>query len=205
MGVAVVDHTLESGRYIVHGVTNPGDVLDAMAQLGIQGSAEQVGRATASAEGTVSSLYGMAGPVRSLGRRIVSGTDEAAEAAGRTSAAAAGETMESEATAPSWRRYEERYGGRQTPMETTFEGRTVRVRLDKPPSNAQIIDFKDYNWSNPRYLEPFIRDRVIEDFTQQIRKYRTIRPNVHLQFSKDPPDWVVEAIKRAGGTYSVSP
>jgi hypothetical protein len=45
----------------------------------------------------------------------------------------------------------------------------------------------------------------IEDFTQQVRKYRTIRPNVHLQFSKDPPDWVVEAIKRAGGTYNVSP
>jgi len=93
MGGAIVDHTLESGRYLVHGVTNPGDVLDAMAQLGIKGSAEQLGRATASAEGTVTSLYGMAGPVRSLGRRIVSGTDDAAEAAGRTSAGAAGETI----------------------------------------------------------------------------------------------------------------
>jgi hypothetical protein len=93
MGTAVVDHTLESGRYLVHGVTNPGDVLDAMAQLGIQGSAEQIGRATASAEGTVTALYSMAGPIRSLGRRIVSEADEAAEAAGRTSAAATGETI----------------------------------------------------------------------------------------------------------------
>ncbi len=90
-------------------------------------------------------------------------------------------------------------------METTFEGRTIRVRLDKPPSDAQIVDFKDFDWSNPSYQKPFIMTRVVEDFTVQIQKYRTIRTNVHLQFSKDPPAWVAEAIRRAGGTYSVAP
>jgi len=90
-------------------------------------------------------------------------------------------------------------------METTFEGRAIKVRLDKPPSDAQVIDFKDFDWSNPSYQKPFIIDRVVDDFTVQIRKYRTIRPNVHLQFSQNPPPWVVDAIRRAGGTYSVAP
>ncbi len=108
-------------------------------------------------------------------------------------------------SAPAWKQYEQRYGGRQTPMETTFEGRTVKVRLDKPPSDAQVVDFKDFDWSNPSYEKPFIMKRVIEDFTMQIQKYKTIRPSVHLQFSRNPPSWVVDAIRRAGGTYSVAP
>jgi len=99
MGRAIVDHTVESGRLLAYGATHPGDVLDAMAQLGIQGTAQQLGRATVSAEGTVSSLYGMVGGIRSLGQRIASETDEAAEAAGRTSSAAAGETIGPKTTA----------------------------------------------------------------------------------------------------------
>jgi hypothetical protein len=90
-------------------------------------------------------------------------------------------------------------------METTFRGNTIKVRLDKPPSDAQIVDFKDFDWSNPSYQKPFVMKRVVEDFAVQIQKYKTIRPNVHLQFSRNPPSWVVDAIRRAGGTYSVAP
>jgi hypothetical protein len=90
MGSAAVQHTVESGRFLVYGVSHPGDVLDAMAQLGIQGSAEQLGRSTAAAEGTVSSLYGMAGPVRSIGRRLFSEADEAAAGTSAEAARSAG-------------------------------------------------------------------------------------------------------------------
>ncbi|MGD2093340.1 MAG: hypothetical protein PVH61_44680 [Candidatus Aminicenantes bacterium] len=104
---------------------------------------------------------------------------------------------------PSWKIYERKFGGIQTPMETTFEGKIIKVRLDKPPIGSKIIDFKDYNWNKSAYTKPFIRKRVIEEFSSQIKKYKTIRPDVHLQFSQQPPSWVVEAIKEAGGTYSV--
>jgi hypothetical protein len=106
---------------------------------------------------------------------------------------------------PRWKAYEQKHGGRQTPMETTFEGRKIRVRLDKPPTDSQIVDYKDYNWSNPSYQERFVQERVAEGFEVQIAKYKTIRPNVHLQFSQEPPNWVIQAIQRAGGTYSVVP
>ena len=106
---------------------------------------------------------------------------------------------------PAWRLYEQRYGGQQTPMTTTFDGEDVNVRLDAPPSDSQIVDFKDYNWSNPAYEMPFIQGRVIESFQNQIELYQTIRPNVVLQFSQQPPQWAVNAIEQAGGSYSVKP
>ena len=81
----------------------------------------------------------------------------------------------------------------------------MTIRLDKTPTNAQIIDFKDYNWSNSRYQELFIQQRVVNKFQTQIQKYQTVRPGVHLQFSQEPPLWVVQAIEQAGGTYSVKP
>lgn len=119
---------------------------------------------------------------------------------GQAPSSAAAESAEN---IPSWKQYEMRHGGQQTIVRTTFEGREVTVRLDKPPSGSQIIDFKDYNWNNPTYQKPFIQQKVINDFQTQIRKYQTIQPNVHLQFSQEPPSWVVNAIKEAGGTYSV--
>jgi LysM repeat protein len=124
MSSAAVDHAVESGRLLAHGVTHPGDVLDAMAQLGIKGSAEQLGRATVSAEGTVSSLYGMVGGIRSLGQRIASETDEAAEAAGRTSSAAAGETIGTKASTTA---REIRLGDGDVIYKVDELGRTVEV------------------------------------------------------------------------------
>ena len=107
---------------------------------------------------------------------------------------------------PRWKVYELRFGGKQAPMETTFDGKSVRVRLDKPPAESQIIDFKDYDWSNPRYESKFFKNVVIpRDFSQQIAKYKTIRPNVHLQFSHEPPSWVADIVQNAGATYSVVP
>jgi hypothetical protein len=113
------------------------------------------------------------------------------------------ETAESEV--PAWKQYEQRHGGQQTPMRTTFQGEEVDVRLDKPPTDSQIIDFKAYDWSNPSYQESFIQQKVIKDFQTQIAKYQTIRPNVHLQFSQQPPAWAIRAIQEAGATYSVKP
>lgn len=101
------------------------------------------------------------------------------------------------AQTPKWKQYEMKYGGEQTTMNTTFNGQNVTVRLDKPPANSTIIDFKDYNWSNQSYQKTFIQQQVVEDFTTQIQKYQTIAPNVHLQFSQDPPTWVVDAINAA--------
>ena len=112
-------------------------------------------------------------------------------------------TYKVDANAPAWKQYEQRNGGQQTSMRTTFQGEEVGVRLDKPPNSSQIIDFKDYDWSNSSYQKPFIQQMVIEDFQTQIAKYQTIRPDVHLQFSQEPPAWAVQAIKDAGGTYSV--
>ena len=77
-------------------------------------------------------------------------------------------------------------------MTTTFQGKTIKVRLDKPPTDSTIVDFKDYNWSNSSYEKPFIQQMVSDDFANQIRKYKTIRPNVHLQFSQEPPEWAVQ-------------
>ncbi len=98
-----------------------------------------------------------------------------------------------------------RHGGQQTTMQTTFNGKQVTVRLDKPPGSSRVLDFKDYNWSNPSYKKPFIQNKVMNEFRSQIGKYKTIRPNVHFQFSQEPPSWVVNTISSAGGTYSVAP
>jgi hypothetical protein len=117
--------------------------------------------------------------------------------------------VDSEAVAtkktPKWKQYEMKHGGEQTTMKTTFEGKNVTVRLDKAPTDSSIIDFKDYDWSKSAYDTAFIQKKVITDFQTQISKYKTIKPNVHLQFSKDPPSWAVNAINEAGGTYSVKP
>ena len=90
-------------------------------------------------------------------------------------------------------------------METMFEGRRVRVRLDKPPTDTQIVDFKDYDWENGFYSECFGQECVQRDFTEQIQKYQTIRPSVHLQFSQEPPGWVEDLVESLGATYSVKP
>jgi RHS repeat-associated protein len=118
---------------------------------------------------------------------------------------AGGGALGGAARLPAWRKYELRFGGKQTPLKTTFKGKVVRVRLDKPPTGSRILDFKDYNWTNPSYQKPFIRQQVIEEFTEQIQKYRTISSEVHFQFSQQPPPWVIKAIEDAGGTYSVVP
>jgi len=34
------------------------------------------------------------------------------------------------------------------------------------------VDFRDYDWANPSYETPFLRERVIEDFMMQIQKYK---------------------------------
>jgi hypothetical protein len=108
-------------------------------------------------------------------------------------------------TVPAWKQYQQRFGGQETPLTTTFQGQTVKVRLDKPPTGSTIVDFKDYNWNNPSYSKPFIQQKVIRDFTTQVEKYKTIRPDVHIQFSQKPPSWATQAIQSAGGTYSVVP
>lgn len=90
-------------------------------------------------------------------------------------------------------------------MEIDDDGKPTRVRLDKPPTADTVVDFKDYDWSNPSYNKPFMRGKVIEEFVEQIRKYRKIRANVHLQFSAEPPAWIITEIERAGATYSVVP
>lgn len=118
---------------------------------------------------------------------------------------AANKPVAPDSKAPAWKQYEQRFGGQQTPMTTTFQGKTVSVRLDKSPTNSTIIDFKDYNWWKSSYQTPFIQEKVAENFAKQIAKYKTIRPNVHLQFSQEPPSWVVDVIRKAGGTYSVVP
>jgi RHS repeat-associated protein len=127
------------------------------------------------------------------------------EKAGRRITAAGANDVSPDTKAPDWKQYEQRFGGQQTPMTTTFQGKTVSVRLDKPPTTSTIIDFKNYNWGNSTYQNPFIKEKVSDSFAQQIAKYKTIRPNVHLQFSQEPPSWVVDVIKKAGGTYSVVP
>jgi len=111
--------------------------------------------------------------------------------------------LDNENVIPKWKRYEMKHGGQQTYMRTNFNGKQVTVCLDKPPGAKRIMEFKDYNWSNPRYKIPFIQQKVIQDFQKQILKYQTIRPEVHLQFSQKPPLWVTQAIKDVGGTYNV--
>ena len=108
-------------------------------------------------------------------------------------------------TQAGWRDYQRRHGGKQTPVETTYGGKRVKVRLDKPPTQSTVIELKDYDWSNPRYRDPYMQKWVTRDFTEQIRKYKTIRPNVHLQFSQDPPRWIEELIAQEGASYSVAP
>ncbi len=106
---------------------------------------------------------------------------------------------------PRWKEYEEKHGGEQTPMETTFEGTTIKVRLDRPPTDTKIVDFKDYNWGKGFYSECFGQDCVRRDFTDQIQKYQTIRPDVHIQFSQEPPTWVEDLLEQLGATFSVKP
>jgi uncharacterized protein RhaS with RHS repeats len=106
---------------------------------------------------------------------------------------------------PRWKLYEIQNGSQQTPTSTSVNGKSVNAILDNPPTDGRIVDFKDYNWSNPSYNKPFIQQRVTNEFQTQIQKYQTIAPNVNLQFSQQPPDWAVNAIQQAGGTYSVVP
>jgi hypothetical protein len=42
------------------------------------------------------------------------------------------------------------------------------------------VDFKHYNWEKASYDKAFIQEQVIKNFTQQIEKYQTIKPEVHL-------------------------
>jgi filamentous hemagglutinin len=46
MGKGAVTHLWGSGKLLAHGVKNPGDVLDAMTEIGIEGSSQAVGGAT---------------------------------------------------------------------------------------------------------------------------------------------------------------
>jgi hypothetical protein len=105
----------------------------------------------------------------------------------------------------SWQRYEQRHGGKQTSMVVNVNGEMVRVRLDKPPTNARVVDLKDYDWRKAAYSEPFMQEVVAQKFKTQIELYKNIAPNVHYQFSQPPPVWVINAIRQAGGTYSVAP
>ena len=108
-------------------------------------------------------------------------------------------------TAGGWRAYEQANGSVQTPMTTSFNGENVNVRLDLPPTDSEIVDFKDYNWSSPGYSSPFLQQQVISNFQNQIQLYQTIRPNVILQFSQQPPQWVIGAINQVGGSHRVGP
>ena len=67
-------------------------------------------------------------------------------------------------------------------MTTIFNGAPINVRLDAPPTEDRITDFKDYDWSNPAYSKPFIQQMVTNSFQTQIQTYQTISPNVTFQF-----------------------
>ena len=116
------------------------DVLDAMAQLGIQGSSQQLGRATVSAEATVSSLYGMAGTIRSVGRGIASEADEGAEAAGRASSAATGEII-----------------GAKSPASPSLSAAEVAARVNRAGMRyPEVIDLRTGQpITFPRFWEKF--------------------------------------------------
>jgi hypothetical protein len=79
------------------------------------------------------------------------------------------------------------------------------VRLDFPPEENGIVDLKEYNWSSPGYQASFIRQKVVESFQAQIRKYQAVRSTIRFQFSVQPPPWIARALEDAGGTYFVKP
>jgi hypothetical protein len=103
------------------------------------------------------------------------------------------------------KRYEQQEGSQQTTVRTIIDGKEVTFRLDFPPDENGIKDLKDYKWSRRGYQVPFLQQRVIEDFQAQLRNYQAIHPQVKLQFSEQPPQWVERAIEDAGGTYFVKP
>jgi hypothetical protein len=117
----------------------------------------------------------------------------------------AGATGQDQKELRDWQVYEQKHGSQQTPMTIIADGQTRKVRLDVPPTPTDVLDFKDYNWSKGTYDQPFMRQKVIDQFQAQIRLYQAVRPNVVLQFSREPPDWVVKAIFEVGGSYSVKP
>jgi hypothetical protein len=103
------------------------------------------------------------------------------------------------------REYEIRKGSQQTPVTIDHEGTQKSFRLDFPISDKGIVDLKDYDWPKQAYQIPFIQQQVIKDFTKQIENYRLMHPTVQFKFSKEPPSWVVEAIRKAGGSFVVEP
>jgi hypothetical protein len=103
------------------------------------------------------------------------------------------------------KQYEQQQGSQQTTVHATIGGKDVTLRLDFPPDENGITDLKDYKWSSPGYQVPFLQQKVIENFQAQLRRYQAIHPQVRLQFSQQPPQWVERAIEEAGGTYFVQP
>ena len=103
------------------------------------------------------------------------------------------------------KQYEQQQGSQQTTVRVTIGGNVVKFRLDFPPDDNGVKDLKDYKWSSPGYQVPFLQQMVIEDFQAQLRNYQAIHPQVRLQFSEQPPQWVERAIEEAGGTYLVKP
>jgi hypothetical protein len=69
---------------------------------------------------------------------------------------------------PRWKAYELKHGGQQTNKLTVFQGQEIFIRLDKPPMGSRIVDFKDYDWSNPSDQNPFIQEVVSRELQVKI-------------------------------------
>jgi hypothetical protein len=106
---------------------------------------------------------------------------------------------------PPWRQFELKHGSKQTRVTIERDGKVSKFGLDYPVNEEGIVDLKDYNWEKSAYDKPFIRNNVVDDFKTQIKNYIQIHPKVVFRFSKEPPSWIVEAIKEAGGNFVVKP
>jgi hypothetical protein len=103
------------------------------------------------------------------------------------------------------KQYEQKHGSQQTTLHVIIDGKDVVARLDFPPGENGIVDPKDYNWSSPGYQASFIRQKEIESFQAQIRKYQAVHSTIRFQFSVQPPPLIVRALEDPGGTYFVKP
>jgi hypothetical protein len=89
MGEAAVGHLTESARLLGHGVANPGDVLDAMTEIGIEGSSHAVGGATFET-GLLVTPFAKGAPVAAIAKEARHGVNLLAPKAVATAETAAG-------------------------------------------------------------------------------------------------------------------
>ena len=89
MGKAAVGHVAESAQLLGHGVANPGDVLDAMTEIGIEGSSHAVGGATFET-GLLMAPFAKGAPVAAVAQEARHGVNLLAPKALATAETAAG-------------------------------------------------------------------------------------------------------------------